>query len=407
MTLNTKIPFTLFVLATLILSACTSLTGLNPQPGPSQPPGAETPATTAQPGDNPLVNTHWTLVSFGGADNQVNPVIASSTVTLQFEPEGRAGGSGGCNSYGAAYQVQGNQVSFSEIISTMMACADPSVNEQEQRYFQALQSAGAFKLDGDQLKIWYGDGQSVLNFVQSQAATPNPTATTSPASTPTQPGEQATPTPQRIEFGSGDISTVVSGLLPASGSDLYVLSAAEGQIMTVALSFTQGRAILAIWGADGAVLMSDHAEATHFSGALPATQDYYILVAGSPEGETYYKMQVIIPQIASSAQTLQRIEFASGGTSATESGHLAASGSKLYVIAAEGGQTMTFDLSYTQGWAIMVVWGADGTVLMSDHAEAASFSRTLPTPQDYYILVKGSRNNETDYSLQVTIPPLS
>ena len=307
MTLNRKIIFTLLsVLTILIFAACTPQTGPYPQPSASQTPGAETPTAetppaSAQPGDDHLVNTRWTLVSFAGSgpDGEVTPVIPGSTLTLVFETGGQAGGSGGCNSYGATYQVQGNEISFSQVISTLMACADQGLMDQEQRYFAALQKTGAFELDGDQLKIWYGDGQSVLNFVQSQSVTPAATATetTAPAATPTQPVGQTTPTPQRIRFGSGDTATIVTGHLAASGSDLYVIAAQEGQTMTVDLSFTQGRAILVVWGADGAVLLTDHAEVSHFNRSLPSTQDYYIQVEGRPGGETDYSMQVTIPPL--------------------------------------------------------------------------------------------------------------
>ena len=67
---------------------------------------------------------------------------------------------------------------------------------------------------------------------------------------------------------------------------------------------------------------------------------------------------------------------------------------------------MTVELPFTEGQAILEIWGADGTVLMSDHAEASSFSGVLPSTQDYYILVKGRSDGETDYSMVVTIPPL-
>ena len=45
-----------------------------------------------------------------------------------------------------------------------MACADERVTEQEQRYFQALESAGRYELDGNQLRIWYDNGAGLLVF---------------------------------------------------------------------------------------------------------------------------------------------------------------------------------------------------------------------------------------------------
>ena len=75
------------------------------------------------------------------------------------------------------------------------------------------------------------------------------------------------------------------------------------------------------------------------------------------------------------------------------------------MLRALGGQSMTLDLSFSKGKAILVVWGADGTVLMSDHAEASHFKGTLPSNQRYYIQVKGRPDGQTDYKLKVTIPP--
>jgi putative lipoprotein len=118
--------------------------------------------------EDSLANTRWTLLSFGppGAEE---PVVADTTVTLEFDNEGQAGGTGGCNSFGAAYEVQGDQVAFSDITSTLIACEAAGVMDQESRYFQALQTAGRFNLEGDQLQIEYGDGQGVLTFARSGA----------------------------------------------------------------------------------------------------------------------------------------------------------------------------------------------------------------------------------------------
>jgi hypothetical protein len=86
--------------------------------------------------------------------------------------------------------------------------------------------------------------------------------------------------PKRIQFAPGAISTQVQGRLAAGGSDRYVLSAMADQEMTVNLSDSSAgvNAILIIWGADGTVLISDHADATLWVGRLPSTQDYTISV---------------------------------------------------------------------------------------------------------------------------------
>lgn len=174
--------------------------------------------------------------------------------------------------------------------------------------------------------------------------------------------------------------------------------------MSIDLTFTEGRAILVVWGADGNVLLSDHAEASSFQQALPTTQDYYIQVHGRPDGNTSYSMTVSIPQAATRGT---RIEFAPGATSATVTGQLGSGGSEQYVVQGSAGQTMSVDLTFTQGNAILVVWGADGNVLLTDHAEVSHFQGILPSTQDYFITVKGQPGGATTYSLTVTIPPLA
>ena len=165
--------------------------------------------------------------------------------------------------------------------------------------------------------------------------------------------------------------------------------------MTVDLSFAEGKAILVIWGADGTVLMSDHAEATRFQGVLPSTQDYYIQLKGSPDSSTEYSMKVTITPLQTNQPTplRQRIQFETDETSAIVTGHLQESGSGQYVLSALGGQIMTIDLFFTEGQAILAIWGADGTVLMSDQAEASlcwllgSSARVYAVKEDYHAVL--------------------
>ena len=209
--------------------------------------------------------------------------------------------------------------------------------------------------------------------------------------------------PQRIRFTPGSTSATVSGQLVPSGSAQYILYAQAGQTLNIHLGFTEGQAILVVWGADGNVLLSDHAEASDFQMSLPTTQDYNIQVKGNPTGNTAYQMTINIPAASTG---IQRIQFPAGATSVTVPGQLPASGSDQYVLYALAGQTMKIDLAFSVGQAILVVWGADGNVLLSDHAEASSFQGVLPTTQDYNIMVKGRPEGNTTYRMTITIPPL-
>ena len=59
---------------------------------------------------------------------------------------GKVSGSGGCNRIAGSYTVAGETLGFSQMISTMMACA-PAVGEQEQRFMRALAETRRWRID--------------------------------------------------------------------------------------------------------------------------------------------------------------------------------------------------------------------------------------------------------------------
>jgi heat shock protein HslJ len=379
-------------------------------PVPVQIPTVEvTDDPTMTPGipitGSDLVNTQWTLVSFNQSGTET-PTIPGTNITLEFRENGQATGLGGCNTFGSNYEAGNGTISLGPINSTKMACTTEGVTEQEQRFFNALQSADRFELTGDILRVWYANGQNTLTFSRPTTSTSVPPTSLPATLAPTVVNPTATSgntnVPDRIVFAPGSTSASLTGTLAASGSDQYVLRALAGQTLRINLAFTEGQAILVVWGEDGDVLLSDHAEASSFQRTLPITQDYYIQIKGRPDGNTTYRMTVEIPAIDTG---VKRIVFPAGATSTTVTGQLDAGKSDQYILGATAAQTANIDLSFTDGRAILVVWGADGNVLLSDHAEVSSFKGILPTAQDYYVMVKGRPDGKTSYSMTISIPP--
>ena len=158
---------------------------------PGEPPAAQEPASPTETSEPPveatatpeptagaagadlLAGTSWLLASLGPLGTE-RDVLAGSRVTLLFQAGGNAGGNAGCNSYGGAYEVDGEAISFAEIVSTLMACADDGVMEQEGSYLAALQSAESFTLEDERLVIGYDGGRSSLTFVREGEATAPP-----------------------------------------------------------------------------------------------------------------------------------------------------------------------------------------------------------------------------------------
>jgi hypothetical protein len=110
--------------------------------------------------------------------------------------------------------------------------------------------------------------------------------------------------PQRIEFAAGATSAQIQSTIHPNGLHPYVLTAMEGQQMTVTLHKNENAlAVLSIWGQDGTVLISDHAGARFWSGLLPLSQDYYIDVISQDSGIFDYTLEVSIPPTQSTPNT--------------------------------------------------------------------------------------------------------
>jgi heat shock protein HslJ len=106
---------TVALAATMSLAAC----ALPPAPPPRSPTSAM-PAAPAAPDSSDLPGTSWVLASMGD-----EPLVENTTTTLNFDAEGRAGGTDGCNTYGGSYVVDGSSLTFGPIISTLIACEEP------------------------------------------------------------------------------------------------------------------------------------------------------------------------------------------------------------------------------------------------------------------------------------------
>ena len=120
-------------------------------------------AAYAAGGNSALDGTHWNVVQINGQP----PVAGSAVVDLSFQADQQIGGHAGCNSFGGKYQVKGGALSFSEMISTMMACADDALNLQESAYLQALGSVAGYDLAGDMLTLTDASGAPVLVFARA------------------------------------------------------------------------------------------------------------------------------------------------------------------------------------------------------------------------------------------------
>ena len=102
------------------------------------------------------------LLTGQAVDGEIVPVPEGVVVSLSME-NGRAGGSGGCNSYFASYEMDGFDVTFSEVGSTLMACTGPAA-DVETAYFSNLGQVTSYQSGGIQMAFLDADGNFVLEF---------------------------------------------------------------------------------------------------------------------------------------------------------------------------------------------------------------------------------------------------
>src|SRR5262245_6267717 len=101
----------------------------------------------------------WKLVSYG---DPANPTSAAPDVDTSIEfKDGLLNGNVGCNGFGGNYEVDGDTITFNQVVSTLMFCEGP-VGDQEMTTLSVLHETASFTLDGDTLTLTSADSISVI-----------------------------------------------------------------------------------------------------------------------------------------------------------------------------------------------------------------------------------------------------
>ena len=108
----------------------------------------------------------WRLVSYNFMDKVAYP-IDKMEITMNIRPDGKLGGNSGCNVYGGSYSFDKGKLKIGSLISTMMACEEPSM-QFEHNFSQTLQSATKFSLINGRLKIIDPKTKNFLRFERNE-----------------------------------------------------------------------------------------------------------------------------------------------------------------------------------------------------------------------------------------------
>ncbi len=117
---------------------------------------------TACSSAKPDLSGEWKLVSYGDTSNPT-PAIPNVDTSIQFE-NGLMSGNVGCNGFGGAYEISGDKITFSGIMSTMMYCEETSIQEQAVLAIFSDSVKLPIQLNGNTLTIASADGVSIINL---------------------------------------------------------------------------------------------------------------------------------------------------------------------------------------------------------------------------------------------------
>jgi heat shock protein HslJ len=143
----------------LVLGAVASLVLLGCGNDATDAPGPTQAATAPD-----LTGSSWVLTAYSAPDAEESTPAAGSESTLTFFADGDAAGSTGCNRFAATWTQDGSALTMQPGPVTLMACADPEVDAQEQAVLAALPAVASFEQTGDALTLLDEDGAALLDY---------------------------------------------------------------------------------------------------------------------------------------------------------------------------------------------------------------------------------------------------
>jgi heat shock protein HslJ len=122
----------------------------------------DTALATFSPQPAALTGTVWRVTGFADGHRGWAGLRRSSLVTVEFDPEGRVRGFGGCVPYGGTWNVVDRRLDVGPLRSAHADCDGfTDLWAQQQAYLASLGRATALRRDGDRLELLAGSGEVV------------------------------------------------------------------------------------------------------------------------------------------------------------------------------------------------------------------------------------------------------
>jgi heat shock protein HslJ len=131
--------------------------------------GCSSPSAPTAPSQSPaaLEGVRWVATDISREAGEFAAVVGGAQVTAEFAG-GKMSGSGGVNSYSAAYKTSGaNGIEIDSVASTLIAGPEPLM-AQESAYFRCLENAEAYRVTGTSLELVDKAGEVVVRYTASK-----------------------------------------------------------------------------------------------------------------------------------------------------------------------------------------------------------------------------------------------
>jgi len=91
---------------------------------------------------------------------------AGVVMQVEFQPDGRIAGTGGCNRFFGGYRLSGNHIRIGPLASTRKGC--PGLIKLEATFFATLQAAASFEQTDTELILFDAAGAKLAEFVPAE-----------------------------------------------------------------------------------------------------------------------------------------------------------------------------------------------------------------------------------------------
>lgn len=100
----------------------------------------------------------WALESINGEKIELNENIKNLPMIEIYVEDERVYGNTSCNSFNGKVNIEGNKISFSNIIATEMACP----GNVEQRFLSSIESVDNYKIEKMRLLLFKGEVETMV-----------------------------------------------------------------------------------------------------------------------------------------------------------------------------------------------------------------------------------------------------